>query len=66
LEELKARRKGDWAKMGLAARLRRETTLTVRAIAERLGLGTSKSANKRLHEWMRSEAGSNRPQQNVR
>ena len=52
--------------MAVAARLRRETTLTVRAIAERLGLGTSKSANKRLHEWMQSEAESNRPQQNAR
>ena len=66
MEELKARGKGDWAKMAVAARLRWETTLTVRAIADRLRLGTSKSANKRLHEWMWSEAESNRPQQNVR
>jgi hypothetical protein len=40
-EELCARRKGDPAKMALAGRLRRETTLTVKAIPER------------LHEWMR-------------
>jgi hypothetical protein len=55
LEELKSRRKGDPAKMALAARLRRETTLTIQAIAARLGMGTSKSANKRLHEWMREK-----------
>ena len=41
--------------MALAARLRRETTLTIKAIAERLHLGTSKSANMRLHGWMRSQ-----------
>jgi len=43
-EELAARRKGDPGKMALAARLRRETTLTIKAMAERLHLGTSKSA----------------------
>ncbi len=54
--ELVARRKGDPGKMAMATRLRRETTLTVKAIAARLHLGTSKSANARLHGWMRSEA----------
>jgi hypothetical protein len=39
--------------MALAARLRRETTLTLRAIAARVHLDSSKSANARLHEWMR-------------
>jgi REP element-mobilizing transposase RayT len=53
-EELARRRKGDPGKMALATRLRRETTLTVKAIAGRLHLGTSKSANKRLHGWMRT------------
>ena len=53
-EELAARRKGDPAKMAMAARLRRATTLTLKAMAERLHLGTSKSANMRLHGWMRS------------
>ena len=42
--------------MALAARLRRETTLTIKAIAERLHLGTSKSANMHLHGWMRSRS----------
>ena len=55
-EELAARRKGDPGKMTLAARLRRETTLTLKAIAERLHLGTSKSANMRLHGWMRTQS----------
>jgi hypothetical protein len=39
--------------MALAARLRRETTLTLRATAARVHLGSSKSANARLYEWMR-------------
>jgi hypothetical protein len=55
-EELAARRKGDPGKMAMAARLRRETTLTIKAIAERLHLGTSKSANMRLHGWMWSQS----------
>ena len=46
--ELAVRRKSDPAKMALAARLRQETTLTIKAIAVRLHLGTSKSANARL------------------
>jgi hypothetical protein len=54
--DLKARRKSDPDKLALAARLRRETTLTLRAIAARVQLGTSKSANARLHEWMRPPA----------
>ena len=53
-EELAARRKSDPAKLAMAARLRQETTLTIKAIAARLHLGTSKSANSRLHGWMRS------------
>jgi len=36
--------------------LRKETTLTIKAIAARLHLGTSKSANARLHGWMRIPA----------
>jgi hypothetical protein len=54
--ELAARSKGDPGKLALAARLRRETTLTLRAIAARVHLGTSKSANARLHQWMRKSA----------
>ncbi len=49
--QLRERRKSDPAKLVLAARLRRETTLTVGWIAARLRLGTRKSAASRLHRW---------------
>jgi hypothetical protein len=48
---LAARRKGDAEKMALAARLRKETTLSVKVTAARVQLGTAKSASARLHEW---------------
>jgi putative transposase len=54
--DLAARPKGDPAKLALAARLRRETTLTLKDIAARVHLGTSKSANARLHRWMAGSA----------
>jgi len=40
-------------KLGMAARLRRETTLSTKAIALRLHLRSSKSANRSLHRYMR-------------
>jgi hypothetical protein len=49
-----ARRKSDPREPALAARLRKETTLTVKRIADLAHLGTSKSANVRLHSWMRN------------
>ena len=52
-----SRRKSDPVKLVVAARLRRETTLSIKAIAQRLYLGTSKSANIRLQPcwvWKRS------------
>jgi REP element-mobilizing transposase RayT/DNA-binding transcriptional regulator YiaG len=49
--ELKERRKGDPAKLALAARLRRETTLTMRQIAARLHMGSWKSLNNKLRRW---------------
>jgi hypothetical protein len=52
--ELTSRPKNDPAKLALAARLRRETTLTTKQIAARLSLGTSKSATTALHRWMRN------------
>jgi hypothetical protein len=54
--QLAALRKSDPVKLAIAARLRRETTLTIKAIAQEVGLGTSKSANARLHTWMQSPA----------
>jgi hypothetical protein len=40
----------------MAARLRLETALSLKAIASRVHLGTSKSANIRLHTAMRLTA----------
>lgn len=49
-EDLKSRHKSDPDKVALAARLRRETTLTLKAIAARLHMGTWKSAATRLQQ----------------
>jgi REP element-mobilizing transposase RayT len=51
--ELEARRKSDPDKLAIAVRLRRETTLSIKAIAARVRMGTSKSANAHLHQAMR-------------
>ena len=48
----------DPAKLRLAARLRTEPTLSIKAIARRVHLGTSKSAKIRLPEWMEESAAS--------
>ncbi len=53
---LVARRKSDPTRLAIAARLRKETTLSIKAIAARVHLGTSKSANARLHQWMNQSA----------
>lgn len=45
--------KSDPAKLAIAARLRKKTTL--KGIAVRLHLGTSKSANIRLNQWNRDQ-----------
>lgn len=50
--DLKRRRKNDPDKLEIGARLRRETTLTIKAIAARVGLGTSKGANVNLHRHL--------------
>jgi hypothetical protein len=54
--DLEARRKNDPLKLALAGRLRTETTLSLKAIAARVHLGTSKGANTNLHKWMRARA----------
>ena len=53
--ELGARRKSDPGKLALGARLRKETTLPLKWIARRVCLGTSKSANTKLHRWMQTD-----------
>jgi hypothetical protein len=40
-------------KLEIAARLRRETTLSLKAISVRLHLGSSKAANRTLHAHRR-------------
>lgn len=60
--DLAARRKNDPVKLEIAARLRRETTLPLKAIAQRVKLGTSKAANARLHDHMK-RAGDCEPSQ---
>ena len=52
-DELVLRRKNDPGKMAMAVRLRRETTLSMKDIAARLHLGTSNTANARLHSAMK-------------
>ena len=52
--ELGCRLKSDPAKFALAARLRRETTLPMKLIADRLHRGTWKSTKSKLHYWMRA------------
>jgi hypothetical protein len=53
---MKSRRKHDPDKRKIGARLRRETTLTIKANAARVCLGTSKAANAKLHRHMREGA----------
>jgi hypothetical protein len=54
--DLALRRKQDPGKLQIASRLRKETTLSVRQIAERLHLGTPKSAGFRLLTAMKNRA----------
>jgi len=54
--DLLSRPKSDPAKLAIATRLRRETALPIKAITARLHLGTSKSANIRLHAAMSQPA----------
>jgi hypothetical protein len=48
--EFKERPKNDAAKRTLGARLRRETTLTISEIAQRLHMGGRKSFSSQLHQ----------------
>jgi len=57
--DLAGRRKSDPMKLEMAARLRRETTLSLKAISLRLHLGSSKAANRTLHVHMRHNRSEN-------
>ena len=52
--DLSQRPKSDPAKLALASRLRRETTLPLKAIAARLHMGTWKSLNAKLYRWRKT------------
>ena len=57
-DDLVTRQKSHPEKLALAARLRQETTLSVKQIAESLHLGKPKGARTNLHKFMnRSQAG---------
>ena len=49
--DLAKRAKGDLGKVKIAGRLREETPVTVRWIAERLRMGTTSYVNNRLYRW---------------
>ena len=54
-EELARRAKGDAAKLAIASRLRRETTMTLKWISQRLAMGAWTHLNKRLYQQRRAE-----------
>jgi len=53
-EDLRQRPKGDPAKIALAARPRKETTLTIGQIAQRLQMGSRNTLNNHLHQWRKT------------
>ena len=57
--ELALRQSSHPAKLALAARLRQETTLSVKQIAERLHLGKPKGARSNLHKFMNNTQADN-------
>jgi hypothetical protein len=60
-QDVALRRKSDPDKLAIAARLRRETTLSLKEVAHQVGLGTSKGANATLHRWMQLNGRVERP-----
>lgn len=53
--ELGKRAKGDRGKVAIAGRLRAETVMTVKWIAERLQMGTAGYLNNRLYRWRKGK-----------
>ncbi len=60
-EDIRLRAKSDPLKLALAAKLRRETTLSIKQISERLDLGKTKGARSNLHKWMNRQPGEDLP-----
>jgi hypothetical protein len=54
---LRKRAKGDLGKVQIASRLREETLVTVKWIAERLSMGTAGYVNNRLYRWRKGTLG---------
>jgi hypothetical protein len=52
--ELGSRTKTDPGQMALAVRLRKETTLTIAEIAQRLQMGSRKSIGPKIHQWKKA------------
>ena len=59
--DLTVRHKSNPDKLAIAARLRRETTLSLKAITHRVGWGTSKGAHATLHRWMQEKGQTAKP-----
>src|SRR5436305_786732 len=57
-QDLVAHSKSDPRKLAIAARLRQETTLSIKEIAERLHLGKPKGAKANLHKRLSGRAAS--------
>jgi hypothetical protein len=53
--DLAVRRKSDPEKLAMATRLRKETILPMRKIAQLVGLGTTNAANANLQAWKKQE-----------
>lgn len=51
-EDLAHRRKSDPEKLAIAARLRKETTLSLKEMAGRARLGAANGANTNWHRWL--------------
>ncbi len=64
--DLVTRRRSDPVKLEMAARLRRETTLSLKAIAKRVQLGSSKAANRLVHGYMRSAGAGGEAQEQLK
>ncbi len=56
-EDLVGRPRNDPGKLAIAVRLRRENTLSIKAITARVHLGTYNTANARLHRAMKQGLG---------
>ena len=52
--DLGRRAKADPGKLALAARLRKETTLTIAEIAQRLQMGSRKGISPKIHQWRKA------------